>query len=121
MDHVVSLSWGFCECDSTITAPWRKAKNNPQKSDKVRVWAVRELQSGFIRRGTDCSSKVTRAKREIQKIYRGYSQAVRDFYAAVRASSAAGAPPWLLIDEGHCALIDRCTLFWCGGRSLTSE
>jgi len=39
--------------------------------------------------------------------------------AAVRGRRAIRAPPPVMIDEGHCARIDRCASL--GGRSLTSE
>jgi len=55
-------------------------------------------------------AKVTHEKWEIRKNNRRFSQAAWDSVSAVRARRAAGAPPGLLIDEGHCARIDRFAL-----------
>jgi len=38
-------------------------------------------------------------------------QAAEDFTSAVRASLAAGAPPPVMLETGHCARVDRCATF----------
>jgi len=44
------------------------------------------------------------------KIYRDIGRRTAIGASAVRGRLAAGAPPGLLIDAGHCARIDRCAL-----------